>query len=68
MMVKGKRARKRRYGLRPALLRPSWPSSETYDFQAYLAAALIYIATVETIRRLWNVLDKRINHHRVICK
>ncbi len=40
----------------------------TYDFQAYLAAALIYIATVETIRRLWNVLDKRINRHRVICK
>ena len=35
----------------------------TYDFQAYLAAALIYIATVETIRRLWNVLDKKLNHH-----
>ncbi len=30
----------------------------TYDFQAYLAAALIYIAAVETIRRLWNVLDR----------
>ena len=40
----------------------------TYDFQAYLAAALIYIAAVETIRRLWNVLDRKLNHHRVICK
>jgi polar amino acid transport system permease protein len=40
----------------------------TYDFQAYLAAALVYIVAVETIRRLWNVLDKRLNHHRVTCR
>jgi polar amino acid transport system permease protein len=39
----------------------------TYDFQAYLAAALVYIATVETIRRLWNALDKWLNRHRVAC-
>ncbi len=39
----------------------------TYDFQAYLAAALIYIATVETIRRIWNALDKRLNRHRMAC-
>ena len=39
----------------------------TYDFQAYIAAALVYILIVETIRRLWNVLDKRLNPHRVAC-
>ena len=39
----------------------------TYDFQAYLAAALVYVLTVEIIRRLWNVLDKRLNRHRIVC-
>ncbi len=37
----------------------------TYDFQAYIAAALVYILTVEIIRRLWNVLDRRLNRHLV---
>ncbi len=35
----------------------------TYDFQAYIAAALVYILTVEIIRRLWNLLDARLNRH-----
>jgi polar amino acid transport system permease protein len=35
----------------------------TYDFQAYIAAALVYILTVETIRRIWNGLDNRLNRH-----
>jgi polar amino acid transport system permease protein len=39
----------------------------TYDFQAYLAAALVYALTVEIIRRLWNVLDKMLNRHRIAC-
>jgi polar amino acid transport system permease protein len=39
----------------------------TYDFQAYLAAALVYVLTVEIIRRLWNALDKRLNRHRIMC-
>lgn len=39
----------------------------TYDFQAYLAAALVYILTVEIVRRIWNVLDKTLNRHRIIC-
>jgi polar amino acid transport system permease protein len=37
----------------------------TYDFQAYIAAALVYILTVEIVRRLWNVLDRRLNRHLV---
>jgi len=35
----------------------------TYDFQAYIAAALIYVLTVEIIRRIWNALDARLNRH-----
>jgi polar amino acid transport system permease protein len=35
----------------------------TYDFQAYIAAAIVYILTVEVIRRFWNVLDRRLNRH-----
>lgn len=37
----------------------------TYDFQAYIAAALVYILTVEVIRRVWNVLDRRLNPNRM---
>jgi polar amino acid transport system permease protein len=37
----------------------------TYDFQAYIAAALVYILTVEIIRRTWNVLDRRLNRHLI---
>jgi polar amino acid transport system permease protein len=35
----------------------------TYDFQAYIAAALVYVLTVEVLRRVWNVLDARLNRH-----
>ncbi len=37
----------------------------TYDFQAYIAAAIIYILTVEIIRRVLNKLDARLNRHLV---
>jgi polar amino acid transport system permease protein len=37
----------------------------TYDFQAYIAAALVYILTVEIIRRVWNALDRKLNRNRV---
>ena len=35
----------------------------TYDFQPYIAAALIYGLTAEVIRRVWNAVDKRLNRH-----
>jgi polar amino acid transport system permease protein len=35
----------------------------TYDFQAYIAAAIIYILTVEIIRRAWNMIDARLSRH-----
>jgi len=37
----------------------------TYDFQAYIAAALVYVISVEIIRRLWDALDRRLNRHLV---
>jgi polar amino acid transport system permease protein len=35
----------------------------TYDFQAYIAAAIVYVLTVEVLRRLWNLADRRLNRH-----
>lgn len=35
----------------------------TYDFQAYIAAALVYVATVEVLRRVLNAVDRRLNRH-----
>ncbi len=35
----------------------------TYDFQAYLAAAIVYVLTVEALRRLWNLADRRLSRH-----
>ncbi len=32
----------------------------TFDFQAYIAAAAVYILTVEAIRRIWNVLERQL--------
>lgn len=35
----------------------------TFDFQAYIAAAVLYIIVVEIFRRLWQILEKRLNRH-----
>src|SRR6185312_15234940 len=35
----------------------------TYDFQVYIVAGIIYILTVETIRRIWNLIDARLSRH-----
>ncbi len=37
--------------------------SRSYDFQAYLWAALLYLSIVETIRRLWTHLERRLTRH-----
>ncbi len=39
----------------------------TFDFSAFLAAALVYVLTVEIVRRLWNALDKTLNWRRIVC-
>ena len=37
--------------------------SRTFDFSVYLYAALIYLAATETIRRLWNWLERKAAGH-----
>jgi polar amino acid transport system permease protein len=37
--------------------------SQTYDFQIYALAAIVYLIMVEVIRRLWDRLEWRMTHH-----
>jgi len=37
--------------------------SRTYDFQAYIWAAVIYLMMVETLRRVWDRLEMRLTRH-----
>lgn len=37
--------------------------SRSYDFQAYIWAAVIYLMTVETLRRIWDRLEARLTRH-----
>jgi len=37
--------------------------SRSYDLMFYLYAAVLYLMLVETIRRLWNVLERRLTRH-----
>ena len=37
--------------------------SRTYDFQAYLWAAMLYIIVVEGLRRLWDRMEARLTRH-----
>ena len=37
--------------------------SRTYDFNVYLWAAIIYLMIVETLRRVWAVLERRLTRH-----
>jgi polar amino acid transport system permease protein len=37
--------------------------SRTYDLSFYLYAAVLYLVLVETMRRLWNLLEARLTRH-----
>ena len=39
--------------------------SRTYDFQVYIWAALAYLVVVEVLRRVWDLLEKRLTRHQV---
>ncbi len=39
--------------------------SRSFDFQVYLWAALMYLAIVETLRRIWDRLEQRLTRHLV---
>ena len=40
-----------------------WVFSKTFDFQAYLWAAVIYLIIVETLRFSWDRLEGRLTRH-----
>jgi polar amino acid transport system permease protein len=37
--------------------------SRSYDFQAYIWAAVLYLMVVETLRRIWDKLEARLTRH-----
>jgi polar amino acid transport system permease protein len=37
--------------------------SRTFDFQVYLWAALLYLAIVEALRRVWDAIEARLTRH-----
>jgi polar amino acid transport system permease protein len=37
--------------------------ARSFDFQVYLWAAILYLAMVETLRRVWDVLERRLTRH-----
>ena len=37
--------------------------ARTFDFSVYLYAAVLYLAITETIRRLWNLAERRLSRH-----
>jgi polar amino acid transport system permease protein len=37
--------------------------SRTYDFQAYIWAAVLYLLVVETLRRIWDRIERRLTRH-----
>ncbi|WP_428646433.1 ABC transporter permease [Roseibium sp.] len=39
--------------------------SRSYDFQAYIWAAVFYLVTVETLRRIWDRIEKRLTRHLI---
>ena len=39
--------------------------SRTFDFQTYLWAAVIYLAIVETLRNVWDLIEKRLTRHLI---
>jgi polar amino acid transport system permease protein len=40
--------------------------SRSFDLSIYLYAAILYLAMVEIIRRLWDVMEKRLTLHVVV--
>ena len=37
--------------------------SRSYDFQAYIWAAVLYLMIVETLRRVWDRIEERLTRH-----
>jgi polar amino acid transport system permease protein len=42
--------------------------SRSYDMEVYLWAAALYLLMVEIVRRVWNVLERRLNRHLTLSR
>lgn len=42
--------------------------SRSYDMEVYLWAAALYLLMVEIVRRVWNVLERRLNRHQLLSR
>lgn len=42
--------------------------SRSYDMEVYLWAAILYLVMVEIVRRVWNVLERRLNRHVALSR
>ncbi|GLK70321.1 ABC transporter permease subunit [Ancylobacter dichloromethanicus] len=42
--------------------------SRSYDMEVYLWAAVLYLLMVEIIRRVWNVIERRLNRHLMVSR
>ena len=42
--------------------------SRSYDMEVYLWAAVLYLLMVEIVRRVWDVLERRLNRHHMVSR
>jgi polar amino acid transport system permease protein len=42
--------------------------ARTFDFSVYLWAAVLYLIMVESLRRFWNVLERRLTRHLALSR
>lgn len=42
--------------------------SRSYDMEVYLWAAALYLIMVEIVRRVWDVLERRLNRHLLVSR
>nr|WP_246252557.1 ABC transporter permease subunit [Ancylobacter pratisalsi] len=42
--------------------------SRSYDMEVYLWAAVLYLVMVEVVRRVWDVLERRLNRHLTVSR
>lgn len=42
--------------------------SRSYDMEVYLWAAVLYLLMVEIVRRVWDVLERRLNRHLAVSR
>jgi polar amino acid transport system permease protein len=42
--------------------------ARSFDLSVYVYAAIVYLAIVETIRRIWNLMEQRLLRHQLVAR